>query len=131
MGDHYECHCDPLTALEIAAEEGELDVCKFIIENAKEETLPAFDQSHQDIFYDIRGKVLKLLSDFYQDKENTTYLYFAEFCSADKLGWWQINVNYEEIYTYLEEFEKWNDDRIYMYLEDFEKWTNGLFPEND
>ena len=128
MGDHYECHCDPLTALEIAAEEGELDVCKFIIENSKEETLPAFESRY--IFYDIRRKVLKLLDEFYQDKDSTTYLYFAEFCSADKLAACQININYEEIYTYLEEFEKWNDDRIYTYLEDFEKWTNGLFPEN-
>ena len=128
MEEVYECHCDPLTALEIAAEKGELDVCKFIIENAKEETLPAFES--KSIFYDIRRKVLKLLNEFYQDKDSTTYLYFAEFCSADKQGLWENSINYEDIYTYLEEFEKWNDDRIYMYLEDFEKWTNGLFPEN-
>ena len=128
MGDVYECHCDHKTALEIAAEEGELDVCKFIIENAKEETLPAFES--RNIFYDIRRKVLKLLNEFYQDKDSTTYLYFAEFCSPGKQGAWYIKINHEEIYTYLEEFEKWNDERIYMYLEDFEKWTNGLFSEN-
>ena len=88
MGDVYECHCDPLTALEIAAEKGELDVCKFIIENAKEETLPAFES--RNIFYDIRRKVLKLLNEFYQDKDSTTYLYFAEFFITDKQwGWLQ------------------------------------------
>ena len=121
MGDVYECQCDPLTALEIAAEDGELDVCKFIIENAKEETLP--DDDLDIIFNDIRRKVLKLVNEFYQDKDSATYLYFAEWM-------WNININYGEIYTYLEVFEKWNDEKIYMYLEDFEKWTNGLFPEN-
>ena len=124
-----KCYCDPLTALEIAAEEGKLDVCKFIIENAKKETLPLL-RPLSSIFYDIRNKVLKVLNEFYQDRNSTTYLYFAEFCSPGKQGAWYIKINHEEIYTYLEEFEKWNDERIYMYLEDFEKWTNGLFPEN-
>ena len=45
----FKCHCDPLTALEIAAEEGKLDVCKFIIENAKEETLP--DDRYHTFYY--------------------------------------------------------------------------------
>ena len=112
MGDVYECQCDPLTALEIAAEEGELEICKFIIDNAKEETLPAFKSGY--IFYDIRRKVLKLLNEFYQDKDSTAYLYFAESFIEDKQWVWRNPKypNYEEIYTYLEEFEKWNDDRI-------------------